>query len=140
MDLARVIRGFVPTSDVADPNVVFDRCLPIALEFMAYAARCGVPSTLVEVAGYDGDLSRCHPKWRGVPGGSVIHYLVRVEDEYVDWTRRQFDLIASVPVVCTDLVADGWSRSYEIDRDDAPGWIRDALSALPPGLGLSLSD
>ena len=138
MDLDDVLRSFTPSLDLANPDAVFDKCLPIALEFMTHAAKRGLPSVLVQVSEYYGDLSRCHPEWEGVPADSVIHYLVRIDDKYVDWTRRQFDSLAPVPVVLTDLEADGWAQSWEIAREGAPDWIRDTLDRVPPISDLSL--
>lgn len=133
-----MLRRFTPSLDLANPDAVFDKCLPVAVEFMVHAASCGLRSALVQVSRFDGDMSRCHPKWKNVPKDSVIHYLVRVDDKYVDWTRRQFDALAPIPVVATDLAADGWSQAWEIEREGAPDWIRDTLDRVPPISDLSL--
>ena len=138
MDLDDVLRSFTSSLDLANPDAVFDKCLRIAMEFMVHAAGCGLHSSLIQVSRYDGDMSRCHPKWENAPREAVIHYLVRIDGKYVDWTRRQFDALAPIPVVVTDLAADGWSRVWEIEREGAPDWIRDTLDRVPPISDLSL--
>jgi hypothetical protein len=138
--LDEIIDGFVPSSPITDPEIAFDQCKTIAFEFMIHAASQGVSTTLVQLAGYEGDLNSCHPEWLKIERRSIIHYVVRISDMYVDWTKRQFDPLAAVPTVFMDPEAEGWMKSWEIANEDLPDWPREALDDLLSTFRMSLPD
>lgn len=103
-------------------------------------SQSGVSATLVQLAGYEGNLSSCHPEWLKIEPRSIVHYVVRISDTYVDWTKRQFDPLAAVPTVFMDPREEGWMKSWEIANEDLPDWPREVLDDLLPTFGMSFPD
>ena len=70
----------------------------LALEYGIYDAKV----VLVNLAKYELDEVYCHKEWADLCGGDeddIIHYAVEVNGtDIVDWTYKQFDSRASIPV------------------------------------------
>jgi hypothetical protein len=79
---------------LADPEQVRDRCDKVSGEFARLCADRGLPAKVVSGMRF-GEI----PEF---PGTEVVlggHFAVSVGTSVIDWTARQFDPCAQVPVV-----------------------------------------
>jgi hypothetical protein len=104
----------VPTAArLWEPQGAFDRCAEVSAAFVWTALpRYGMTGELVQLAGPP-EYPRAVPVWNTWPPEERGHVVVRVQDWYVDWTIRQFDSEAPVPLVTQD---HGWATAWTEDE------------------------
>jgi hypothetical protein len=107
------LSGFEPEVDVETPALAFDSCKAVSEQFVTWACGRGLQAEMVQLAGSP-DFADALPEWWLVPADMRLHYVVRVGSVYVDWTARQFDPEAPVPLVTT---SHGWRNEYEATMD-----------------------
>ena len=100
----------------ATPYGAAQQCSIAFTDFKRLLAEDGVDCDFMWVEGpIPPDAPRAHPRaWL-----SKQHRLVVVDDEVIDFTRRQWDLEADFPTVYLSLEAvdEHWSRRYPIGVD-----------------------
>ncbi|MER6400127.1 hypothetical protein ABT263_29400 [Kitasatospora sp. NPDC001603] len=86
-----------------DPRLIHDQCHEVSKAFAASLAEVGVSASVVSGAEME-DLP---------DGGKLIlraHFAVRVGEDVYDWTARQFDAGAPVPLVAP---YDEWRQTWK---------------------------
>lgn len=76
---------------LAVPEAAHDMCVPVSEAFVAALADAGVEAALVSGVQMG--------EFRGMPVVLRGHFAVQVGEKVFDWTARQFDPHAPVPVV-----------------------------------------
>lgn len=93
----------------------FDKCQSVTRQFIEFADRNKFEAFGYQVAGYKGDPTVAHPKYREIDPSVWHHYLIRVGDVYIDWAFRQFDPNAQFPLLLSEQqLNDLWGKSYLI--------------------------
>ena len=74
-----------------DPALAYDQCVPVSEAFGRTLTEAGVAATVISGVRMG--------QFQGVPVVLNGHFAVRVDDTVYDWTARQFDPDAPVPLV-----------------------------------------
>ena len=94
-DVDQAVAAFAAAHpDLAHQHHAHDRCIPISEEFTALLADHGTDAEVVMGARVGED-----PRFPGVRLFLGGHYAVAVGDTVYDWTARQFNPAAPVPLV-----------------------------------------
>lgn len=104
--LAHVVGRFAAEHpDLADPAACHDRCVEVSGRFAAAVLACGLDATVL--SGVRMGATPFFPGQQVMLGG---HYAVAVGSDVYDWTARQFDPAAPVPLV---QPIDEWAATWQ---------------------------
>lgn len=109
--------AWTPPHGLGTTHGAFSRCKEVSAEYTEHLHAHGVEARWIQVQGCYTPRPSAHPAWRTIEPTFWNHYVTVVRtahgEHYVDWTARQFDPQAALPVVGTDLV-DGWHEAYDV--------------------------
>ena len=98
----------------------FGRCLHVSERLVRALRRKGIQAGVLRCSKGQLEAPEADPRWLRLRGGSSswVHYVVQVDERYVDLTRRQYFPRAPHPYIAsmTELVAQ-W-RSIEPLADE----------------------
>ena len=101
---------------ISRPDKAFDNCKRVSTALVTALHENGFDASLVKVAEPQRHWPHAHPTWQTMDPFFWVHYVVRIDDQAVDLTRRQFDPNAP------RIVIEPWSQ---IEQDwgytHAPG-------------------
>jgi hypothetical protein len=87
--------------------------MALSVEFADFCRSRGVTAGVLGLKGNPTKYTDVHPRWNQVWRQHRRHFITTVGDVCVDWTARQFDPAASVPVFYNDReqAIKGWDSS-----------------------------
>jgi hypothetical protein len=91
----------------------FNRCYDRATALYDKAATKGLKPILMQVAGYNGDISGADKRWLRIPPSHWQHYVTIVGDNVYDPTAKQFGNDNPIQYDLAELKAN-WNKLYQI--------------------------
>lgn len=104
LKINKAIRDFRRTIPKSQ-DALLDQCDAISKDFIRFAKKhYGITARLAEINLYQGELDfeTCHSAWASYAGGKehcISHYAVLYRNLIIDFTYKQFDEDATIPVV-----------------------------------------
>jgi hypothetical protein len=96
------------------PSAAFQQCVARSREFAELVAEHGFRPVIVHCEEFIGELSpHAYERWIGENPQMFIHHVVRVGGRVFDWTARQFDAYAEVPLIGRESDLSGDWRLVE---------------------------
>ena len=93
---------------------MFDNCFQAAQSIQNDLKNKGQQATLIQVAGYRGDVTRADSRWRGIPPAFWHHYVTVSNGIVYDPTVLQYDPFRPTEYSVDQLKKD-WSELYLIN-------------------------
>jgi hypothetical protein len=83
------------------PALVNGQCMVVSEDFAEACAAHGFRPVIIQCEEFVGDLDPALALdfWLSAEPGAIIHHVVRVGGKTYDWTARQFDRNAPVPLI-----------------------------------------